>query len=101
MRKKVGDALLQLGITPDLKGFNYIIDMVEMIDKEGNLKMMYFYEMVAKKNNSTASRVERAVRHCVSKADRECDTFKRVFDGVKDINNSAFLYTLHYRLKEG
>ena len=43
------------------KGYKYIIDSMEYI--EPNIRMMYVYEMVAKKNNTTASRVERAMRH--------------------------------------
>ena len=31
MRKKLEDLLLQIGITPNLKGFTYICDMVEII----------------------------------------------------------------------
>lgn len=100
MRKKIGDTLLQLGITPDLKGFGYIVDVVEMIDTDGRQKITYFYDTVAKKHGTKASRVERCIRHCRTKMNMESETFKRLFIGVSDINNANFLYTIHYGLKE-
>ena len=44
------------------KGYKYIIDSMEYMVLN-NMKTMYIYEMVAKKNNTTPSRVERAMRH--------------------------------------
>lgn len=106
MRKKVGDALLRLGITPDLKGFNYIIDMVDMIDKEGDIKIVNGYAIVGKKYNAEGSRVERAIRHAISKINTSSKEFDK-YIGANAVNyekgnitNSAFLYTMHYRLKE-
>lgn len=106
MRKKVGDALLQLGITPDLKGFNYIIDMVEMIDKGEVDKITEAYKTIGKRRNETGTSVERCIRHAISKINttsKEFDTYigESVISFEKgNIVNSAFLNTLHYRLKE-
>lgn len=107
MRKKVGDALLRLGITPDLKGFNYIIDMVEMIDKEGDIKIIAGYEIVGKKHKSDGSKVERAIRHAIERLNPTSEKYMELIGADISsqtsyrITNSAFLYTLHYRLKEG
>lgn len=100
MRKKVGDVLINLGITPEVKGFNYIIDMAEMVSKCENQKMMNIYEMVAEKNNTTASRTERAIRHCISNVDRNCEESTELFGEIKKISNSKFVHILVYRLKE-
>ena len=51
MRKKIQDTLLDLGVTPNLKGFNYICDAVEMINKEGRIKVTYIYNKIARDNN--------------------------------------------------
>lgn len=107
MRKKVGDALLQLGITPDLKGFNYIIDMVEMIDKGELSKVTAGYAIIAKKYGNTASGIERGIRHAITKIDTKSREYERYIGGNVEsqktdyVTNSVFLYTLHYRLKEG
>lgn len=106
MRKKVGDALLQLGITPDLKGFNYIIDMVEMIDKGKVGKVTVAYKIIGKKRNSTGERVERAIRHAIGNIDTSSEAFQTYIGsnalklGSGVMTNSAFLNTFHYRLKE-
>lgn len=106
MRKKVGDALLQLGITPDLKGFNYIIDMVEMIDKGEVGKITEAYKTIGERRNETACSVERCIRHAISKINttsKEFDTYigaNAISFEKGNIVNSAFLNTLQYKLRE-
>lgn len=107
MRKKTGDILLKLGITPDIKGFNYIIDLVEMINNDEVTKITVAYAVAGKKNGDSGSKVERAIRHAISKINITTKEFAehiganvvRANDG--NITNSAFLYTLAYRVKEG
>lgn len=48
MRKKCEEILLQLGITPNLLGFTYIADMVEIINSE-DTKITAMYAIVSKK----------------------------------------------------
>ena len=69
MRRKIEDRLLELGIKPNLNGFGYICDFIELIidDEERKFKMMYLYSFVAKKNKTTSTSVERAIRHAISK----------------------------------
>lgn len=65
MKKKAINALLEMGMPANLKGFQYISDAMEMFEdktwKDGKITVLY-YEL-GKRNNSTASRVERAIRH--------------------------------------
>ena len=100
MANKTGDTLLQLGITPDLKGFQYIIDMVELInggDKSGTINQ---YKIIAEKRNTTYTRVERRVRHAMEELKPKSKEYERIIGTNAVLNNSRFLYTLAYRLKE-
>ena len=74
MRRKIEDKLLELGIKPNLNGFGYICDFIELIidDEERKFKMMYLYSFVAKKNKTTSTSVERSIRHAISKINFEC-----------------------------
>lgn len=106
MRKKCEEILLKLGITPDLKGFVYIADAVEIINSE-DVKVTTMYEMVAKRRNTQWTRIERAIRHAISKV---TPTSKEFIECIGDVDiskksnghitNSSFLYMLAYRLKE-
>ena len=65
MRRKTIDALIEMGMPADIKGFHYIVDAMEMFTNEEIWlgKTTVLYHEVGKKNNTTASRVERAIRH--------------------------------------
>lgn len=71
MRKKIKNALFELGITPDLVGFNQICSAVEIISniKIKKKAVCKVYEDVAKELGTTASGVERGIRHAFSKID--------------------------------
>ena len=71
MRNKAINALLELGIPANTKGFLYITDAMEAIDENKGLqyKTYQLYEEIAKKYEGvTASKVERAIRHAFSEA---------------------------------
>lgn len=94
-----GDVLIELGIYPNLSGFDYICKAVYYIMADRTVRMCSAYKMVAKDFDTTSSRVERAIRHALSKADRESEAYKR-YMSVKDTKNSAVLHTLAVKLKE-
>ena len=96
MRKKIQDTLLGLGVTPNLKGFAFICDAVEMINKEGRIKVTYIYDKIARDNNEKTMRVERAIRHAISHVNEE--TWKSI--GGAGLRNSEFLYTLELITRE-
>lgn len=101
MRRKTEDVLIELGITPNLSGFNYICKAVEIINasKERIRIVDGLYADIAKEFNTTKIRVERAIRHAISKMDKESEAYKKYL-GIKEHTNSAVLYTLAMRLKE-
>lgn len=83
------DIIMEIGIPAHIKGYQYIRDGIIMTVREpeiinGVTKVLY--PAIAKKNGTTASRVERAIRHAIEVAwDR----------GDVDILNSYFGYTIH------
>ena len=70
MRKRLQNMLIELGITPNLTGFDYICDMVEAIseDKERTFQITQLYKKVGEKHGKNWPMVERAIRHAISKA---------------------------------
>lgn len=86
---KVTEILHQIGVPAHIKGYHYLRDSIitsvehpEII----NAVTKQLYPSVAKKYETTSSRVERAIRHAIEVAwDR----------GDVDILNSYFGYTIH------
>ena len=102
MRRKIEDRLLELGIKPNLNGFGYICDFIELIinDEERKFKMMYLYSFVAKKNNTTSMSVERSIRHAISKINFKYWNERYVHSTRSNLTNAEFLYTLALRIKQ-
>lgn len=101
MRKKVENALIEMGIYPNLKGFDYICEAVEILEKNNrDMKIVDgVYREVAEKVGANKLSVEKAIRHAITKADKNGETFKK-YIGIENVTNSVFLHTLAVRLKE-
>ena len=86
---RVTEILHQIGVPAHIKGYQYLRDAILMaIDDDDiiNAVTKRLYPAVAKKHGTTASRVERAIRHAIEVAwDR----------GDVDVLNSYFGYTIH------
>lgn len=86
---KVTEILHQIGVPAHIKGYHYLRDSIIMSVENPdiiNAVTKQLYPSVAKKYNTTSSRVERAIRHAIEVAwDR----------GDVDILNSYFGYTIH------
>ena len=66
--EKVEDVLLDLGIAPNIKGFDYLRDATVLaISNSDSAKSMtkFVYPEIAKRHTASASKVERAMRHAV------------------------------------
>lgn len=102
----------QLGLTPELLGFKYLREAVLMVLDEpktlhnGITKIIY--PEIAKRNNTTASRVERAMRYAIEctflKKDAKVleDYFGGTFDAEKGkLTNGAFIAVVaeHIRIQ--
>ncbi len=85
----VTDIIMQIGVPAHIKGYQYIRDGIVLAVRQpevirGVTKVLY--PEVARQNGTTASRVERAIRHAIEVAwDR----------GNIDVLNSYFGYTIH------
>ena len=91
-KRKVEDILDKLNIPIDNFGYKYLISALEIYQKDINTKITLVYRQVAKRNNSTSSRVERAIRHCISSNEEE---IKKFFNVNYDITNKRFIALLN------
>ncbi len=86
---KVTQILHEIGVPAHIKGYHYLRDSIIMsVEKPEiiNAVTKQLYPTVAKKYETTSSRVERAIRHAIEVAwDR----------GDIDVLNSYFGYTIH------
>ncbi len=86
---KVTEILHQIGVPAHIKGYQFLRDAILMSVEEPemiNAVTKRLYPDIAKANGTTASRVERAIRHAIEVAwDR----------GDVDTLNSFFGYTIH------
>ncbi len=89
MEIKITEILHQIGVPAHIKGYQYLRSSIMMSVKNPdiiNAVTKQLYPSVAKKFDTTSSRVERAIRHAIEVAwDR----------GDVDILNSYFGYTIH------
>ena len=85
----VTDILHQIGVPAHIKGYNYLRSSIILAVEDPaviNAITKQLYPTIAKMNDTTASRVERAIRHAIEVAwDR----------GDVDVLNSFFGYTIH------
>lgn len=67
-RKSVSEILMKTGMSPSLRGFDYILDALDLIDGDrGFLHSMtkLLYPAIAEKYSLTPSKVERCIRHAI------------------------------------
>ncbi len=85
----ITDVILQIGVPAHIKGYNYLRDGIRLAVKDKtmiNSVTKVLYPEIAKLYGTTATRVERAIRHAIEVAwDR----------GDVDVLNSYFGYTIH------
>lgn len=101
-RTKIEDVLLAMGVPAGIKGFNYIADAVEIFDERGtNISITKeLYPAIAKKNRTTPSRVERAIRHAFEVVRRKGNIEAvNKYIGNTNCNNSSSLKQLRMMLK--
>lgn len=99
MREKIEDALLQMGISPNRKGFEFIVDAVELL---ANNDLCYgtgdIYKIIAEARETTYGAVERCIRGAITKASRESDWWIKM--GLSQTaTNGTFLSALALLIK--
>lgn len=102
-RENIEDALLAMGVPAGIKGFNYIADAVEYIEKHGTdfSVTKELYPEIAKRRGTTPSRVERAIRHAFEVARSGKGDYEVVekYIGFINCTNFSSLVMLHKRIK--
>lgn len=103
-REKIENTLINMGVPTGIKGFNYIADAVEYIDKHGTDFSITkeLYPEIAKRRNATASRVERAIRHAFEIARSEKGDYETAGKYIGFMHCSSFnsLSMLHKKIKQ-
>ena len=99
MRKKVEEVLIEMGVYPNLLGFDYICRAINYISEDVRLRMCEVYRLVANDVETNPTSVEKSIRHALSKIDKNGEAYKK-YIGIKDTTNSAVLYTLAVKMKE-
>lgn len=95
---KSTEMLRKMGFSTSQKGFHYIRTAIEIMTCEPDTfadRVIPLYEEVAKRHDTTQTRVERAIRHAIHSAfKKNPDEFSDLFPVAKKSPTcSDFLYT--------
>jgi len=99
---KIKSILYDLSITPEIKGYHYLVEAVTIKEKANKAKnfnesQIKIYHDVAEKFNTTASNVERAIRHAIQRScNNKTPLFFTIFEPAlkvykEKITNSCFI----------
>lgn len=97
-RNEARELVLQIGITPNGKGYQYIIDAICLLTINIRTRTLKLYSEVAKTHGDTPQKVERAIRHTITQLfskPNALDDIKKIFGlTVRDekLTNSEFLW---------
>lgn len=96
LKNKTIKILLDLGISPELRGFRYMIFAVQEI-KLGTEETVKVYEKVAKRTGTSKSQVERCIRHAISKM---CKS-EWFYPHVEKFTNGYVLHSIALKIEQG
>ena len=91
--KEIRKILLKCNITSNLQGYFYIIDAVNIIEKQKiHTNITTIYEMLGKKYEKRPSQVERAIRTAIQKSYKKVNILDKIYKKIP--GNSVFIYDL-------
>lgn len=103
-RARVENVLIKMGMPTGIKGFSYIVDAMEVFEEKGiRIRITAdLYTAIARMNNTTASRVERNIRHAleISRSHEECHEIVDKYIGFTNCANADSLTMLYKRISE-
>ena len=103
MKNKAINALIEMGLPADIKGFHYIVDAMCLLESTEwrNGKITALYAKLAEINDTTPSRTERAIRHAFSLI-IEKGQLKTVekYLTLQNTTNGNLLHVFYLRLKQ-
>ena len=104
LNETIKTLMKDLGIRPNLKGYRYAIDAVLYVVTQDDgmaFSATRVYQAVADRHGTTVTRVERGIRHAITRMYDTCepDVLARVFGARTSIRkgkltNKEFLWTL-------
>lgn len=105
MRKKIENALIELGVPANFRGFAYICDAMEIYAEDESYvtsKKIVLYDKIAKKHDTTARGVERCIRYALSKAVTygNLESLNKYMSAAQKPTNGNLLACLYFRTKE-
>lgn len=103
--KEIKATLRDLGIRPNLSGFEYLADAIRIIADDPSTKITALYALLAKCYNTTHASVERCMRHAIREGLDRGDPalydklFSYTYTPGNYITVSLFIHTLadHFR----
>ncbi len=103
MKNKAINALLEMGMPADIKGFKYIVDAMVLFEDKTNRvgKITYLYHLIGNLNDTTDSRVERAIRHAFGVVlDRGNSAAVEKYLTLQNTTNGNLLHVFYLRLTQ-
>lgn len=104
MRNRAINALIEMGLPANVKGFRYIVEIVNEYAKDESLmngKLEVLYYMLGKKEEVSSQAIERNIRtsFCIMYKDGNQDAVKRYLPFQNRTNGNS-LATLYLRLRQ-
>lgn len=101
MKTNVNKVLIEMKIIPNLRGYRYILDALDILQEEPELKCGSLYHSIGKMHGVKDGSVERCIRHAIQFADKESAAWKKYIT-LEKCANAQFLHLLieNLRLEE-
>jgi hypothetical protein len=99
-RNQIKATLRDLGIRPNLNGFEYLTDAITIIADDPNVKVTALYANLAKRYDTTPAGIERCMRHAIHKGMETGDValYTQLFGYTHRVDGyitvSLFIHTL-------
>ena len=103
MKNKATNALIEMGMPADIRGFKYIVDAMQMFEDKTvrTGKITTLYSEIAKLHDTTASRVERAIRHAFGRVILKGDlSIVEKYLTLQSTTNGNLLHVFYLRLTQ-
>lgn len=95
----VGKILMSMNITPDLRGFEQIIDCIYLFDESPRISFMDLCTKVGNKNGVKRGAVERNIRYAMHVVDKTSHGYKE-YVVKKDLTAAKFIRALEYTTRD-
>ena len=95
----IGGKLIEMGVTPNLKGFRYIVEGVKILIDDETTNFSTIYENIAKKFGVTKEGVIRSIITAFNKANKNSCLYNLYFGTLKTKSNSNCLSVMAWNIK--